>query len=331
MGHTYRKKQKQSLTEPVSVWAGKDLLDLNRQLDSVTIIFRTIGCYWKKCSMCGYYSDCATTSHDDLMAQLRYAMQKFPDNDLIVKIFTSGSFFDEREISSKTRNDILSKLSSNSNVKKIIVESRPEFINPNVISESRDYISDFEIGVGVETSNDFIRERCINKGFTFKDFVQAAETTKNCGASIKAYLLLKPPYLLEKEAIRDTIKSAKDVSSYASTISINICNVQNSTKVHEIWKKGCYRSPWLWSVVKVIQNVKSELKDTIVLSDPVGAGFKRGPHNCGKCDRGISKAIQNFSLSQNISVFDSIFCECEELFERAVQLEKFSFGSPLVF
>jgi len=87
----------------------------------------------------------------------------------------------------------------------------------------------------------------------------------------------------------------------------------------------------LWSVVKVIQNVKSELKDTIVLSDPVGAGFKRGPHNCGKCDRGISKAIQNFSLSQNISVFDSIFCECEELFERAVQLEKFSFGSPLVF
>ena len=327
---TQNNKIKYNPTEPVAVWMGKDLFDFNQQLESVTIILRTVGCYWKRCTMCGYFSDCATTSHDEIMQQLDYSMGKFPDDDFILKIFTSGSFFCEKEIAANTRNDILSKLSSNSNVKKVIVESRPEFVRKDVISECMDFFSDFEIGIGVETSDDLIRDRCINKGFTFKDFQHAAEIANRCGAKIKAYLLLKPPYLSEKEAIEDTIKSAKDVSAYASTISINLCNVQNATKVHELWKNGCYRPPWLWSAVEVLKKVKSEIRDVIISSDPLGAGSKRGPHNCKKCDRKIADAINSFSLSQDISVFDQNSCECEELFQRALDLEKISFGSPLV-
>ncbi|MDY7038051.1 MAG: archaeosine biosynthesis radical SAM protein RaSEA, partial [Thermodesulfobacteriota bacterium] len=239
-------------------------------------------------------------------------------------------FLDEREVSKKSRNEILSKFSSYQNVKKIIVESRPEFIEKNVISDSMNHIGNFEIGIGVETSNDLIRDRCINKGFSFEDFVQAAEIAKECGASIKAYLLLKPPYLSEKEAIEDAIKSAIDVSNYASTISLNLCNIQNATKVYDLWKNGCYRPPWLWSAVEVIKRIKVDIEDKIVLSDPIGAGFNRGPHNCGRCDRTIADKIRKFSLLQDISIFDDVHCECEEIFKREMHLEEISFGSPLI-
>jgi len=35
-----------------------------------------------------------------------------------------------------------------------------------------------------------------------------------------------------------------------------------------------------------------------VMSDPVGAGHLRGPHNCGYCDTAVKEAIKEFNLTQ---------------------------------
>ncbi len=65
------------------------------------------------------------------------------------------------------------------------------------------------MAIGLETSSDLIRKHSINKGFTFRDFVNAAEVAKVNGVAVKTYLMLKPPFLSEKQALEDIVTSVK--------------------------------------------------------------------------------------------------------------------------
>lgn len=320
-------------TEPIAIKFGRDLYN-QKPIVSLTLILRTIGCYWARkdgCKMCGYLSDCPSTSvsNEDLISQFNKAMRWLPSEDAMVKIFTSGSFFDTSEIPSETREEVLARLGERKNVQKIIVESRPEFINDDVIRDSMDLCGNLEVSIGLETSNDEIRNKCINKGFRFDDFVRTTKILRDNGATVKVYLLLKPPYLSEKVAIEDVVRSSKDISPYVSTISINLCNVMSNTEVENLWRLGYYRPPWLWSAVEVLKRVKSDLKETTIISDPVAAGTRRGPHNCGTCDKSVAKSISEFSLTQDIRSLNA-HCDCKVLWEKVVELEDFTFGAPLV-
>ena len=182
----------------------------------------------------------------------------------MLKIFTSGSFFDDAEISPETRLRMLRMLPEN--CVKVIVETRPEFVSEEKVSECVAMLerekgvesagnagSDFdfmrnvtlEVAFGLETANDFIRNEYINKGFTLDDFKNAAEIVRKCGAKVKVYLLLKPPFVSEQEAIEDALRSAREVHRYASTFSLNLCNVQRGTFVERLWFRNCllYTSP----------------------------------------------------------------------------------------
>jgi len=59
----------------------------------------------------------------------------------------------------------------------------------------------FEVAIGLETTNDLIRKDCINKGFSFSDFIRASEVAGKNDTSVKAYLMLKPPFLSERIAM----------------------------------------------------------------------------------------------------------------------------------
>src|SRR3990172_3179633 len=266
---------------PTAVWAGKDLLD-GSPITALTIIFQTGGCRWSNCTMCGYVYDSARNppSHDDLMKQFEHALSSCRDKDFIVKIFTSGSFLDDGEIPTATRIEMLSRLGADARVKKVIAETRPEYVTQEKVSECTAALGKrFEVAIGLETSNDMIRKDIINKGFSFADFVNASEIAEQENVTVKAYLLLKPPFLSESVAINDIINSITDAAKLAGTISVNLCNVQKGTLVDEMFERGDYRSPWLWSAVEVLKRGKEANPGTVIMSDPVAAGSMRGPHN----------------------------------------------------
>ncbi len=302
--------------KPVAVWVEKERLngDIVRCL---TIILRSRGCYWNRCLMCGYKKD---TSKDvtlkDLIDQFNFALKRANGVD-VVKIFTSGSFFDSKEIPKEFRSFVYDALTGK--IKKLIVESRPEFINEEIAEELSSLEFETEVGIGLETADDFIREHCINKGFSFEDFKRSAKILKSHGVRVKAYLLLKPPFLSEGEAIRDAIRSIKAVKGLADVVSINPTNVQSGTYVEKLWFRGLYRPPWLWSAVEVLRNAEID-----AICDPVAYGKARGPHNCGRCDGDVARAIREYSLTQDASVFDGLSCSCLKLWERVVELEDYS-------
>lgn len=322
---------------PSAVWTGVDLFN-DREINTLTIIFKTSGCWWGRlggCTMCGFVYDSAQTppSEADLEAQLDRALSKVADFDeFMVKIFTSGSFLDEREIQPDVRKHILRRLGNDVRIPKIIVETRPEFIVNEVMLNCMDALDStkFEIAIGLETSSDLIRKDSINKGFTFLDFVNAAETVKMNGATTKVYLLLKPPFLSEGEALNDIVRSVGDAAQYCDTISINLCNVQRGTFVESLWQKGQYRPPWLWSIVEILKRTKKAYPNTVIMSDPVGAGSKRGPHNCKKCSQDIADAIRKFSLTQDVGVFDSLSCDCIELWKKVIELDDYTYGAAIL-
>ncbi|MBC2697740.1 MAG: archaeosine biosynthesis radical SAM protein RaSEA [ANME-2 cluster archaeon] len=332
------KKKRYSPGMPVAVWTGRDPQE-GTAVDSMTVIFRTIGCYWSRksgCTMCGYFNDAADEPplEGDLLSQLEHALEKMGTGTSLLKIFTSGSFLDEREVSQEVRNAMMERIGKTGSIKKIMAETRPEFVNEKILGNILDilkkYDIKFEVAIGLETSSDTIRKDCINKGFTFNDFTRASEIASKMGVSTKAYLLQKPPFLSEKTAIEDSLASISDAAPYATTISLNLTNIQKGTIVEELYNRRDYRPPWLWSAVFVLRTAKEKFPGLTLVSDPVAGGTKRGPHNCRNCDSDVAQALRDFSITQDIEALSWLECECYSLWEKVVELEDCAFGSFLV-
>ncbi len=316
--------------KPVRFWSEKDVLD-GRIVDAFVIIFRTKGCSWafkSGCSMCGYFNDSMwqDVSDDDLLKQLNLAMNSYSGQKFI-KIFTSGSFLDNTEIKPKVRKEILNKLTNLT--EKISVESRPEYVTDKTLQEIKSIVDSnkFEIGIGLETSNDFVREKCLNKGFKFDDYKKAANIIKKQEIELKTYVLIKPPFLTEKESIKDAITTVEKIKNITDCISFNPTNVQRNTFVNYLWNRRKFRPPWLFSIIEIIKESKKILKDVRIKCDTVGGGSIRGAHNCKLCDRKFLDAIAEFSLSQNLNVFKGLDCECKEKWLDQLEIEDLGFGS----
>ncbi|MGZ4936994.1 MAG: archaeosine biosynthesis radical SAM protein RaSEA [Halobacteriota archaeon] len=318
-------RQDWSGAKPIA-WTGWDLLN-GEVVPTLTIVLRTKGCYWARregCTMCGFVRDSnPSATGPDVLREFSGALTRFGKEFEIIKIFTSGSFLDSEELSPDVRNAILAQLTD---IPKTIIESRPEFVTDERCEEIARSNAHVEIAIGLESSNDYIREHHINKGFTFHDFIRASEAARSKGFTVKAYLLLKPPFLTEAEAMRDTIQSITDTTEYVDTISLNLCNVQRGTLVEKLWKKRQYRPPWLWTAVEVLRQTAGHVP---IICDPVAGGMRRGPHNCGICDREVVAEIRRFSLSQDKASF-KINCADKVLWNCILELEEFSYGAPLV-
>ena len=309
------------MKRPVTVWRSQDLMD-GRPIESLTMILRTVGCRWNRCTMCGYASEGAPATATDLIAQFECAMERSSPDVSVVKIYTSGSFLDSAEMPVEARDEILKRLEA-LGIKKLVIETRPEYVTAQTIEICLTSLPT-EFAIGLETASDMIRENVICKGFTFQDFADASEAVHRQGGLVKAYLLLKPPLLSEGEALRDAVASARAARSHADVLSLNLCNVQRNTLVERMWQRGEYRPPWLWSALEVLKSVPGP-----IVCDPVGAGTRRGPHNCGQCDEGVAKAIRTHALAQDVQPFQSLDCSCRSTWRELMEVEEEAFGNPL--
>ena len=320
--------------EPTRVWLDEDNTP-DGVYDSLTIILNTGGCRWARaggCTMCGYVAESVeggTVPHEDLMTQVEHCLdheREHADEPAgQVKIYTSGSFLDEREVPAETREAIAETFADRD---RMVVESLPDFVDRERIADFTDRGIETDIAVGLETATDRVRHDCINKYFDFSDFEAAAAEARTVGAGVKAYLLMKPPFLSEQEAIADMRSSVRRCGAVdgVHTVSMNPTNVQRYTMVEELYHAEGYRPPWLWSVAEVLESTADE--EVIVVSDPVGAGSDRGPHNCGECDDRVQRAIKDFDLRQDPAVFEQVSCECERTWAAVVERER-GYAMPL--
>lgn len=273
--------------------------------------------------MCGYPTEGTEgVGTDEILHQLDAALADAPEDDLYLKIFTSGSFLDTWELPEEAQDAAIDRIRSDGRVERLSVETLPRFVTQENLERLRgDW--DLEVATGLETSSDRVRETCLNKKLAFEDYEDAVTTAKDGGVDVKTYLLLKPPFLPEPTALRDAVRSGRDaLDAGTDSVSLNLCTVQKGTLVEHLWRRDGYRPPWLWTAHEAARRIKEHAEDRVVISDPVAAGTRRGPRNCGDCDDQAARALTLFSKNQDPGILDQVTCDCETEWQQRLLLEE---------
>lgn len=315
---------------------------LTGQGKALVFILPTGGCSWALsgsggCSICGYIYDNPQQPDFEIILS---SFQKILKNKLnkefsySVKIFTSGSFLDTKEIPEEFQFKMLEELSQYEVIKEVVIESRPEYIKDSSLKNisKRIDMSILEIAIGLESSSNSILMNSINKGFFWEDFEKAANKIIENGARVKAYLLFKPPFVSEYDSIRDMLLSVKKIVSLGiDTISINAISIHRGTFLSQLFEKNEYRTPWLWSLLHLCKEIKKKHPELRLICDIVAGGNVRGAHNCGECDQLVINAIKEFTMSQDSGVLSKeISCSCKYEWKSNLIHEKISISEPVI-
>ena len=224
----------------------------------------------------------------------------------------------------EAREKIMSLISEIESVEEVVVESRPEFISKDSVKRCLEALKgkELEVALGLESSDDFVVNVLVNKNSSYQEFLRAVKEAKEAGALVKAYILLKPPFMSEKDSIEDAVKTTVNaVKAGVNSISYNLCNVQRGSLVEVLWRNGYYRPPWLWSIIEVLKRTAKVRKGVRTLLGTAGWGTRRGAHNCGRCDERVKEFLRKFVETQDETVLDNLSCKCMRKWEAILELE----------
>jgi hypothetical protein len=288
---------------------------------------RTTGCQWMLndtnggCTICGHFEKNPTISkiHGyDYTKHFDNIISNFEFSDIpIVCVYNTGSFFNTDEITANLRIHIYQKLNVIDEIRSVVFESRPEYITESVLRELKAKMpnKEIEIGIGLESCNDYIRNMCINKGVSTDDVFNAVYLLKQHGINPIVYVLLKPPFVSEKHAIEDAINTIEYVFYQGvETVSLEPLSVQKHTITDLMYSVGSYRPPWIWSVLEVVSSAWKK-KYCIRIG---GFEFVPSPYaysrNCSICSNTAIEAIKSFNSTNDINLIRSALtldCNCK--------------------
>ncbi len=307
----------------VREWVEDEAIAAER-VRAFVLILRTRGCYWadvKGCTMCGYAKDTLgrSATPEELGEQLAHALARY-HNEPYVKVYTSGSFLDDREVDPESRQKIVAAFSGRA--RRFLFETLPEFATEETLRPLREaFAGELEVALGLESTDPTVLAKYVHKSASPMEYLAAGDLVRSLGARSKAYLLLKPPYLSESESIEDVVRSVEVASPHFDSLSINPVHIQNGTVVEWLYRRGRYRPPWLWSVVEALARGARVRGRARLVSFPTAGGLPRGPHNCGKCDARVLAAIEEASLDQEFSALDPLACDCRGPWDATCRLE----------
>lgn len=235
------------------------------------------------CFNCGYYAGAALKSNRgasllQLKQQLLNGLREVFENSSgvkfdVIEFLSDGSFLDANEYEVTAQREVMDELSDLPWLRRVLIESRPEFVEHQRITDLMDCLNqgdsssnkELEIGIGLETADDFIRNLCINKGFSLKRFeealdevVKVRESGHNC--SVVCYLIIKPAFLSEEEAIEDTIitlrylRKAAEERGHPDLIrpKLEPAAVSRGTMLSLLYNDGEYQPLNYWSVLEIL-------------------------------------------------------------------------------
>ena len=176
-----------------------------RAVSSGTILLTNRECPWR-CLMCDLWKNTLTETvpAGAIPMQIEFALAHLGGLPEQIKLYNSGSFFDPAAIPLADYPGIARKVSF---AQHVVVESHPRLIGEKAL-RLRDLISgSLEVAMGLETIHPQVLPR-LNKKFTLDHFSRAAEFLRGAGIDLRAFVLVKPPFLDDAEGIEWAVKSA---------------------------------------------------------------------------------------------------------------------------
>jgi len=170
----------------------------------------------------------------------------------------------------------------------------------------------------------------VNKGETLSSIEKAVDLVKKFGFRALAYVLLKPPFLTEREAIEEAIATVKYAFEVGfDAVSIEPVSVHDYSLVDVLYLKGLFTPPWLWSVLAVAQ-VAVNLGEVRIGGReyyPRPEIVAHNRHKGSDCTQLCWKAISAYNVTHDPSFLYLINCDCkrqwlEELDQMAPPLKE---------
>ena len=281
---------------------------LGKSMRRITLNIPGAGCEYQKktggCMMCGFHV--ATNKYSrgkllpvwifqllSILAWKFYAKEK--PSELFV--YNGGSFWNDREIPRAFQRWLFGYIAFQKSIQRVMVESRCEYITGEKIKEAVTFLGGKEllVGIGLESSNDYLRNIIIKKGLTRKDFERTVKLINDNGARVAAYIFLKPLGLTDEEALEDVISTIKYALSVGVfEINVSCAFIQEKTEMAKAYLAGKFVPPKLNVVVDLISSAKSN-------NLPVNIGGFDDypppidiPKNCENCSPSFYDLIENF-------------------------------------
>ena len=185
----------------------------------------------------------------------------------------------------------------------VIVENHPKLCSDECL-RFRDLIdTHLEVALGLETIHPEVLPR-LNKQMTAADFAQAAEFLLPNEIAVRAFILLKPPFLTEQEGIDWAVKSM----AFAFSLGIGCCAIiptrAGNGIMEQLQSQGEFAPPTLSSLEEVLEQ-GIEMKQGRVFVDlwDVERFFA-----CSQCGPKRAERLQQMNVSQEFT--PRIPCNC---------------------
>ena len=261
---------------------------------SATILLTNKECPWR-CLMCDLWKN-TTTQTVPLGAiprQIDYAMSQLCSRPEQIKLYNSGSFFDPAAIPPADYPAIARTVAF---AKHVVVESHPRLVGKKVL-RFRDLLSgSLEVAMGLETVHPQVLPR-LNKKFELAHFSQAAGFLRDNGISVRAFVLVKPPFMDEVEGWEWAVKSAVFALSCGATVVSLIPTRPGNGALERLMETGEFSPPRLASLEKALELALEVRGDGRIFADTWDL---EQFSNCPACFEKRRQRIHAMNLSQRI-------------------------------
>ncbi len=273
------------------------------KIENTGIIFLTNRECPYSCLMCDLWKNTTddTVPQGAIAAQIEWALQKMPGIKHL-KLYNSGSFFDEKAIPVSEYKEIATLVS---HLDSVIVECHPKLIDERCL-KFRDMIRpELQVALGLETVNPDILQK-LNKKMTPGDFKDSVNYLTKEGVFTRAFILLRPPFMSEEEGVYWAERSV-DFAFDSGVECCIIIPVRGGNGAMEVLKNdGYFSPPELISVERVLEygirlrrgRVFADTWDLEIFSD------------CKSCSRQRAERINSMNLCQEI--LREIDCDCNK-------------------
>jgi archaeosine synthase beta-subunit len=229
---------------PYAVLIEDERADTGEVVSVATVFLTNRECPWR-CLMCDLWQNtlAQTVPPGAIPAQIDFALGQLPSARQI-KLYNSGSFFDHQAIPPGEYAAIADRLHS---FERVIVESHPALVNEDC-ARFRDLLdAKLEVAMGLETAHPAVLSR-LNKRMTLDQFSRAASWLQNHDVALRIFILVKPPFLDEAEALDWAARSLDFAFDCGASVAVLIPARSGNGALDALAQRGEFSPPRLSTI-----------------------------------------------------------------------------------
>jgi hypothetical protein len=220
-----------------------------RLVDVATLFLTNRECPFR-CLMCDLWKNTLETvvAPGQIPAQIRWGLSQLaPARHL--KLYNSGNFFDPLAIPPDDYAEI-ARLAAP--FERVIVECHPKLVGRRFREIRRLLAAELEVALGLETVHPDVLPR-LNKRMTLDDFARAAAALREEGAHVRAFILVRPPFLSDAEGLEWARRSL----DFAFAQGVGCCSLiptrAGNGAMEELARQGRFAPPSLDSLERALE------------------------------------------------------------------------------